>query len=346
MPLSRAAYAPYRNPEEYILEWTDRIWEANGLGLIRDHYASDVILHGAYGTMRDVESVIRGSLMKKFAFPHRSFTGEDVIWEERGGNAFVSSHRTLNVGVQDGFWQYGPPGHRQSVSRNIALCLVRDALVVEEWVARDEYAVVEQSGLDVAAVAETLAAEGNAQVLGRGGGPTASEPLENPLTVGDSGERPDHHREECLRILGLIEEVWNQRLFDRLPDYLDRDVVCHTSRDRVATRIPGYLATLGDLLAAFPDAYVQVRDVAANSDPFRGLRVAVMWRLVGSYCGVPRYGAPTGGPIEILGHSHFHLRGDRVYREWRIYDEVAVMSQIARHRGTAAAEPDAGGGAV
>ena len=110
------------------------------MGLIRDHYHPDIALHGAYGHSGDRESIIAGCFVKKTAFPGRAFTAEDVVWEERTENSWVSSHRIINSGVQTGFWQYGPPSNRLSTSRNIALCLVRDAFIVEEWVVRDEWA--------------------------------------------------------------------------------------------------------------------------------------------------------------------------------------------------------------
>ncbi len=81
------AFAPYANPEEYILRWTDRIWSGHGMGLIREMYAPDLVVHGAYGDIVGVEAVIRGSIMKHSAFPRRVGTPEDVVWEARGERA-------------------------------------------------------------------------------------------------------------------------------------------------------------------------------------------------------------------------------------------------------------------
>ena len=50
--LSPAAHAPYPDPETYILDWTDRIWSGRGMGLIREMYAPDLVVHG------DVSAVV------------------------------------------------------------------------------------------------------------------------------------------------------------------------------------------------------------------------------------------------------------------------------------------------
>jgi hypothetical protein len=54
-----------------------------------------------------------------------------------------------------------------------------------------------------------------------------------------------------------------------------------------------------------------------------------IYPMHGTYGGVPAYGPTNGAPITLLGASHFELRDGRVLREWRIYDEVAAMAQIA-----------------
>jgi predicted ester cyclase len=331
--LSATAYSPYADPEEYIVEWTDKIWQSYGMGLIRDHYHPDIKLHGAYGHSGSRESVIEGCFVKKTAFPERAFTAEDVVWEERTDNSWVSSHRIINAGVQSGFWQYGPPSNRLSTSRNIALCLVRDAWIVEEWVVRDEWAVVEQNGLDVDAIARELALRPNATILGsRAEEGLFGPPPPDPLTEGDSGPRPDNQPNECRMVLDFIETAWNQRLLNVAPDFLHRSHVCYTSRYRAYCRAAGYQQALGELIATFPDARFDVRDVAANTDPFHGTRVSVMWNMRGTYAGAPTYGPLTYSPVAVLGISHFVFRDGRIHNEFRVYDELAVLTQIESAR--------------
>ncbi|GAA3967577.1 ester cyclase [Actinomadura viridis] len=323
------AYAPYGGPEEFITEWTDRIWVRRGIGLIRDNYAPDAVVHGAYGTSRGVEPVVAGTLQKISAFPDRVGQADDVVWEARGADAFVSSHRVFSAGTHTGTSAYGPPTHRPFTSRTIATCLYRRGVMEEEWVVRDELAVVRQLGLDPEAVARGVAfPAGDGRILS---GPAPPD----PLVRGDSGaRRPDHHRGECEHALEMVEEVWNGRRLDLATDYIARDVTCHTTGHRDVIRPDGYQRALLDLLAPFPDARVEIRDVAANdSAPHGGVRVGVVWFLRGTYQGVPRYGRPTGSPVEVLGSSQFLFRAGRIVREWRIYDEISILAQIAHARG-------------
>ena len=58
------AYAPYRDPRDYILSWTDAIWIDRGLGRLTEHYDKAVKVHTAYGETYDWDHVVSNSLQK------------------------------------------------------------------------------------------------------------------------------------------------------------------------------------------------------------------------------------------------------------------------------------------
>lgn len=338
--LSPAAYAPYRDPRDYILSWTDAIWVDRGLGRLRDHYALDVKVHTAYGETYDYDYVMQNSLQKFAAFPNGGGgTAEDVVWEQRGVNGFVSSHRVFKSGTHTGYWTYGPPTGRDWMSRTVAHCLVQDNKVVEEWIVRDEMAVLEHLGLDPYKIAADLA--GSSPVLGRAmeldaaTGAFAGR-ITDPFAVGVSGSRPARHAKECALVHAIFEEVWNQRMFNLVRKYYSTQVVCHYNRMKRLQGIDPYQIELVNLLASFPDGQVEVRDIAVLDGPENGLRVAVIWLLRGTYSGVPTYGPLTGTPVNVLGASHFELRDNQVLREWRVIDEIAILAQIQAGRKWAA----------
>src|SRR3546814_10233750 len=62
--LEPAAYAPFRDPRDYILSWTDQIWIDKGLGRLGEHYADDIKVHTAYGETYDFEHVLLNSVQK------------------------------------------------------------------------------------------------------------------------------------------------------------------------------------------------------------------------------------------------------------------------------------------
>ena len=151
-----SAYAPYRDPRDYITSWTDRIWIKRGLGQIHDHYAPDVKVHTCYGETYGMQNVIGNSIQKMVAFPNRGGGHDDVIWVSRGHNGFLSAHRVLNNAAHSGHWTYCSTTGKDWVNRGMAHCLAQDNLVVEEWVIRDEYAVLEVLGKDTYVVAAEL----------------------------------------------------------------------------------------------------------------------------------------------------------------------------------------------
>ncbi|MFC5931741.1 hypothetical protein D6T64_03965 [Cryobacterium melibiosiphilum] len=329
MTLSPQAYAPFETVEQYILDWTELIWAAGGIGAIPGMYHDDIVVRGAAGVATGVAGVVRGSLAKKASFIDRVGVGEDVIWEPRGDSSFVSHHRVLHSGGQSEVCSYGPALGETAVSRNLPVCLVVDGLVTEEWVVRDEWAVVAGLGHDPAAVA--AAAPVDLSPLGAGGLFGRPAPV-NPVVCGDSGPRPEAHTEEAEFLVALWRDVIQARRFDRVANFYSRDAIVHTSRNRTVTRLEGVRADLLGFLAPFPDATVEVRDIAVHASPSRGLRASVLWRMKGTYSGLPLYGPVTGSPVEIMGVSQYDLEAGRVRQEYRIFDEVAVLAQIEAAR--------------
>ncbi len=269
--LDRSAYAPYRDPRDYILSWTDAIWIERGLGRLKEHYARDVRVHTAYGETYDWDHVVDNSLQKFAAFPNGGGGGaEDVIWESRGRNGFISSHRVLKAGTHTGFWTYGPPTGRHWVSRTVAHCLVTDNKVSEEWLVRDEWAVLERLGLDPHAVAAKLAE--SSPVLGRavaadGKAGAFAGVIADAVREGVSGRRPDRFRRETELVRGIFEEMLNERMFNLMPHYFDQKTVCNTTRMRRIQGLEACRIELIDFLASFPDYRIEVRDIAVLEGP-------------------------------------------------------------------------------
>ena len=332
LPLDPSAYAPYRNPRDYILSWTDVIWIDRAIGRLADHYARDIEVHTAYGETYDFDSVISNSVQKFAAFPNGGGGhGEDVVWEQRGERGFISSHRVLKTGTHTGYWTYGAPTGREFVSRTVAHCLVQDGKITAEWLVRDEYSVLETLGLDPYRIAADLAAR--SPVTGTGmraapdGGAFAGR-IEDPALVGVTGPRPSTNWAECDLVIGYFAEVWNARRFDLVTNYVSDRIVCHTVRMRRVQNIQPYQLEIINLLASVPDGVVEIRDIVVCESAELGTRIAVIWVLRGHYCGVPTYGPVNNAPVHILGASHFELHEGRILREWRLFDEVALIAQI------------------
>jgi hypothetical protein len=316
VPLDPVAYRPYADPDDFIREVTDLIWVDRSISFIRQNYENDSIVHGAYGTSTTRDEVIEGTLMRISATPDRTGQAEDVIWEARGDDAFLSSHLVLSGDLRT-----------SRHSRTIANCLYRRGRMVEEWVVRDSLAGALERGDDLDELARAQAFRGYS------GSWTRPAPAD-PIAVGDSGARPDDHRAEVERVLEMIERVWNERDLQKVDTYFDRDLVLLTVGNRVIIRPEGYRRSLLGFLESFPGGHFEVRDIQTNYEVrYAGLRIAVTWKFVGDYTGKPNYGPLTGKPVDVLGISQFTFHNGALVKEVRLWDDIALRAQIAGMRG-------------
>src|SRR5918994_1935034 len=226
MPLDPIAYKPYGDPDEFIREVTDLIWVDRAIGYIRENYEPDSIVHGGYGTSTTREEVIEGCLMRIAELPDRIGQADDVVWEARGDDAFLSSHLILTADPTTDF-----------LSRTIANCLYRRGRMVEEWVVRDSLAIALQLGLDPDAIAR--------EKVFRGYVGSFVEPVQaDVIAAGDSGPRPDDFRPEVEMVLEFIQQVWNDRNLEKVKDFMVRDLTLHTVGYRTVIRPEGYRRSL------------------------------------------------------------------------------------------------------
>ena len=75
-----------------------------------------------------------------------------------------------------------------------------------------------------------------------------------------------------------------------------------------------------------------------RSGPVRkseAVSVALRWTLTGRYAEHGLYGKPTGARLFLLGATHLDMIGDRIVEEWTVFDELAVLAQVAGALGAA-----------
>ncbi|MFE9681976.1 ester cyclase [Streptomyces sp. NPDC006285] len=322
MSLDPVAYLPYKDPDDFIREVTDRIWVDRDIDHIVENYEPDSIVHTSLGTVVGRDGVIEGSTIRMSEAPGHIGQAEDVVWEARGNDAFLSSHLVFSA---DEHLVEGRPLRIRK--RTVANCLYRRGRMVEEWVVRDDLADCLQSGQDPDEAARQLTFQGYT-------GSMLEEPPNDVLLRGVSGARPDAFRPECEMVLEFIDEVWTRRRLHRVNDFMVRDLFLHTTGDRTVIRPERYQSDLLAMVGPFPDARFAVRDIQTNHAPrYAGLRVAVLWTMHGTYRGVPAFGALTGQPVTVLGVSQFLIQEGRIVKEVRVYDEISLRAQINAARG-------------
>jgi predicted ester cyclase len=315
---------------DYIVRCTHKIWEEGGVGLLYTHYSHNAVVHTAYGITYGREAMITDTINTLAAFPDRRAFADDVIWSGNQDDGFHTSHRVTSIGHHTGWGRFGPPTGRRVFRRGIANCLVKENLIVEEWLVQDTMTVVRQLGLDPLEVVDEMIADdrrngvepafayahGHPQ---RTQGQSAPEPVPQP--------RGDGFDIEAF-VRGRLHEIWNWRLFNKIAEHFVPNYVCYTVPNRTLYGTGAYQAFVLALLVAFPDAKFTIDHLYWLGDDRQGYRVMTRWSLTGTHRGPSVYGKPTGKPVHIMGISHHHIQNGKFVQEWTIFDELSVLKQI------------------
>ncbi|PWS35626.1 polyketide cyclase [Falsiroseomonas bella] len=320
----------YATLPDYILGITERIWEQRGLHLIRRWYAPDCLVHSPSGPVRGAQAVVQGTLETLQAFPDRQLLGEDVIWSDDGAERGLhSSHRVFSTMTHRGEGLFGAPTGRHVEVRTIADCLVRDGVIVEEWLVRDQSAIALQLGLDPAEFGRRLGAEDAAKGLAVWHKEAAAA-----VRRGEPDSPCIRHAHPAAEALaGTLDAAFNNADLAALGALHDR---------AVALALPGHRQTAGTAaldafvigyLAAFPDARLVVDHCVALEEPARPVRVAARWRLAGTHAGRGAFGVPTGAEVLAMGIVHAEFAGSRIHRAFWLLDEVSLHRMIGAKAG-------------
>ena len=317
----------YGDIVDYIIRCTHRIWEELGVGLIYTHYRHNSVIHAGNEEVYGREAVVANTLQTLAAFPDRKLYGDDVVWcgDEEAG--FHTSHHLTTVAHNTGYSAYGPPTGKKLSWRAIAHCVVVENEIVEEWLLRDEIAVIRGLGLDEQALA---AAKARAD-LGRGGRPLDVGPVERglgqlmpqplPPAAGDGFDPADFVRRTW-------HDVWNRRLLNLIREAYDDSYRGRFPSGRRFAGPSDLAAFVLGLLAAFPDAKVTTEHAMALGTEEAGYRVALRWRFEGTHEGYGAWGVPSGARVRMLGLSHVRVERGRIVAESTLFDEFALLTQV------------------
>jgi hypothetical protein len=314
---------------DYIIGITKEIWEDRKIATLHEYYAPDIIVRSPASIVRGNQNVISATMATLAEFPDRQLLGEDVIWSEHK-SGLLSSHRLLSTAthVHDGV--YGEATGKKLTYRIIADCAAKNNAIFDEWLIRDQGAIVRQLGLDPKAYAIDL--------IAREGGPDKCVKPFTPkqdITGGYTGKGNDHpigqrYASILTRIMGADMAV--------ITEQYDRAVQLELPGGKTGHSWPDADQFWMGLRAALPDATFELHHVIGRTDPMMPPRAAVRWSLTGRHSGWGMFGTPTGADIHIMGISHAEFGpfgGDEgsLRREFVLFDETAVWKQIALKTG-------------
>jgi predicted ester cyclase len=305
---------------DYIIGITKEIWEDRGVATLHNYYAPNIPVRSPASLVIGNQAVIKATLATIAEFPDRELLAEDVIWSGDAKGGFLSSHRLLCTATHARDGVYGAATGKKLKYRVIADCAARDNQIFDEWLIRDQGAIVRQLGIDPKAYA--------ADLIAREGGPERCvRPFTPAMDVdgGYHGKGNDHpagarYAEILTRIMSADLAV--------IPQAYDR---------AVQLELPGGITDHGPaaadrfwtgLRAAFPSAAFEMHHVIGRDDPEFSPRAALRWSLTGRHEGWGAFGVPTGAEVHIMGLSHAEFGPWGLRREYVVIDETAIWKQI------------------
>ncbi len=307
---------------DYIIGITKEIWEDRGLApKMKEYYHKDCVVRTPAGTSIGEAAMTATTLHTLNCVPDRQLLGEDVIWSGDTDAGMLSSHRLYSTATHLGDGPFGPPSGAKLVYRGIADCYAKDGQISDEWLVRDNGAIVRQIGSDPETWARDLVASG------KGGAPlTPDNDVVGPYT-GRGNDDPIGAR--LADILTRIME-WD---FAVIPAEYDRAAELQYAGGVAARGPEGADRFWLPLRSAFPSAEFEIHHVIGRQDPDMPPRAAVRWSLTGAHDGPGPFGPPTGSKVHVMGITHAEFGPWGLRREFTLLDEVAVWTQIVQATG-------------
>ena len=311
----------FNNLKDYILKITYRIWEEGNVECIRNYYAEKISVKTPISVSDTIEEVINTTYETLKIFPDRKLLGEDVIGSEEQHGLFYSSHRILSSATHLGDGFFGSPTGYKISYRVIADCICRGNKVIDEWMVRDQSAIVKQIGIKPQEFGHQLAL--NLKNLG------GAIPKPEGLVKRWEGSS------EEVRLTGLSKDlaqcyksIWEDSEFDILKKTHNRACHVHAPEGKFILGRNKLIEFLRGFTKSFRNGNYVVHNWIINEEEAKNTRVALRWSFSAEHNGLADFGKPTGAPIVIMAITHTEIQEGLVVREYHAIDEISLWMQI------------------
>ena len=315
----------FKDFPDYIIGITKEIWEDRGIATLHEYYAPGIIVRSPSSVVVGNQSVIGATMATLAEFPDRTLLGEDVIWSGTPETGMLSSHRLHSTATHTHHGVYGVPTGRKLRYRIIADCHAINNQIDDEWLIRDQGAIVRQLGLDPQDYARDL-------ILREGGPENCVQPFTPANDVVGPYQGKGNDNEWGARFASILERMMAAD-FRVIPSDYDRAANLDYAGGVQALGHDGADQFWMGLRASFPNAKFEIHHVIGRTDPNMPPRAAIRWSLHGKHDGWGAFGTPSGADVYVMGASHAEfgelIAGEpKLRREWTLFDETAVWKQI------------------
>ena len=310
----------YKNFPDYILKITKQIWEGKDVDSIGEFYTEDIPVRSPFGITYGNKPVIEATYNTLREFPNRQLMGEDVIWNGNDDNGYHSSHRILSKGTHLGDGFYGKPTGKDIYYRVIADCACKDNQVYDEWIVRDQGAMVRQIGYTPKEFAQIM--------IDNEGGLEKANKLFDKNDIKPSNYEPEQVKINSAgeRYSKILSKVFREGY--KFQDY-NRASTIYWPGNKIGHGREDVSKLWNSLKEILTDTKFTIEHIGYLDEPNKNPRASIRWFLEGVHSKDSEdYGKKTNSKLFFMGINHVELNDDGVIREWVLFDEVAIWKQI------------------
>lgn len=315
----------FKDFPDYILGITQEIWEQRGLSTLHHYYSENIPVRSPGSMVMGNQHVIAATMATLAEFPDRQLLGEDVIWSGTPEEGMLSSHRILTTATHLGDGVYGKASGKALKYRVIADCHAKNNQIDDEWLIRDQGAVVRQLGIEPKEYAADL-------ITQEGGPDHCVQPFTPAIDI------PGPYKGQGN------EEEFGQKYADIIRRIMGAEISCIKSEYDRACQLeyPGGVSSHSwdsverfwmGLRASFPNAKLTIDHQIGRQDPMMPPRAAIRFSLQGKHDGWGSFGKPTGADVYIMAAAHAEFGPYGLRREFVVFDETSIWKQILMQTG-------------
>ena len=310
----------YKSFPDYILKITKQIWEGKDVNSIANFYTEDIPVRSPFGVTYGNKPVIDATFATLREFPNRQLLGEDVIWNKDSEDGYHSSHRILSKGTHLGDGSYGKPSGKNIYYRVIADCACKYNQVYDEWIVRDQGAMVRQIGFTPKEFAQ--------KIIENEGGLENSKKIFTLKSDMKSEYKPNPAPKDSVGVKysNILNTIFTNDY--NFSDYA-RAASIYWPGNKIGHGREDIEKFWQSLKGAFSNFKFSIEHIGYLEEQGKNPKASVRWFLDANHSNkTSDFGEATNKNIFIMGINHAEISDGKVIREWVLFDEVAIWKQI------------------
>ena len=310
----------YNSFPDYILKITKQIWEGKDVNSIANFYTEDIPVRSPFGVTYGNKPVIDATFATLREFPNRQLLGEDVIWNKDSEDGYHSSHRILSKGTHLGDGSYGKPSGKNIYYRVIADCACKNNQVYDEWIVRDQGAMVRQIGFTPKEFAQ--------KIIENEGGIGKCKKIFNLKSDMKSEYKPNPAPKDSVGVKysNILNTIFTNDY--NFSDYA-RAASIYWPGNKIGHGREDIEKFWQSLKGAFSNFKFSIEHIGYLEEQGKNPKASVRWFLDANHSNkTSDFGEATNKNIFIMGINHAEISDGKVIREWVLFDEVAIWKQI------------------